>query len=235
MISIIIPTYNEEDFLPILLESIKKQSYKDYEIIVADNNSTDRTRFLAKKEGARVVNGGLPAKGRNNGARVAQGDWLLFLDADVVLPANFLIIAINEIKERNLLVASCLVKPISNKKVDIFLHDAANIYMKLMVKVFPHASGSCIFSKTKIYHQLNGFNEKIKLAEDHDYVSRAKKIANFGLLKKVKIPVSVRRLDKDGRLNIITKYVAIETHLAVVGPVYSDLFKYKFGYKNKLK
>ena len=85
ILSIIIPTYNEEEYLPVLLESIKKQSFKDYEIIVADANSTDRTREIAESYGCIVVDGGLPAAGRNNGAKVATGEYLLFLDSDLEL------------------------------------------------------------------------------------------------------------------------------------------------------
>ena len=77
--SIIIPTYNEEEYLPVLLESIKKQDFDDYEVIVADANSTDRTREIAEEYGCIVVDGGLPGVGRNNGARVAKGEYLLFL------------------------------------------------------------------------------------------------------------------------------------------------------------
>ena len=83
ILSIIIPTYNEEKYLPILLESIKKQSFEDYEIIVADANSTDNTRNIAQEYGCIIVDGGLPAIGRNNGANVAKGDILLFLDSDL--------------------------------------------------------------------------------------------------------------------------------------------------------
>jgi len=46
MLSIIIPTLNEEKFLPHLLKSLKDQTFKDFEIIVADNNSTDITRSI---------------------------------------------------------------------------------------------------------------------------------------------------------------------------------------------
>ncbi len=49
MISIIIPAYNEERFLPRLLESIKKQEFRDYEVIVADNHSEDRTTEIAQQ------------------------------------------------------------------------------------------------------------------------------------------------------------------------------------------
>ena len=82
MISIVIPAYNEERYLPILLDCIKKQTYKNHEIIVADANSTDSTRQIAKKYGCKVVKGGMPGIGRNNGAKAAKGEMLLFLDAD---------------------------------------------------------------------------------------------------------------------------------------------------------
>ncbi len=86
MLSIIIPTYNEEEYLPYLLRSIEAQSYTDFEVIVADNGSTDTTAKLATDSGARVVSGGNPAEGRNSGAAAAKGENLLFLDADVILP-----------------------------------------------------------------------------------------------------------------------------------------------------
>jgi len=74
MLSIIIPTLNEENYLPFLLESIKNQDFKDYEIIVADAGSHDKTREIAKNFGCKVVSGGLPAKGRNEGTKFSRGN-----------------------------------------------------------------------------------------------------------------------------------------------------------------
>ena len=91
MLSIIIPTLNEEKYLPKLLESIKKQSFKDYEIIVADANSKDKTRKIARDYGCKITSGGiLPAVARNNGAKKAAGEILLFIDADCIIENNFL-------------------------------------------------------------------------------------------------------------------------------------------------
>ncbi len=78
MLSIIIPTLNEENYLPLLLESIKKQNFNDYEIIVADAGSTDKTLEIAKNYGCITMAGGLPAKGKNEGAGMAKGDLLFF-------------------------------------------------------------------------------------------------------------------------------------------------------------
>ena len=92
MLSIIIPTLNEEYHLPLLLSSIKEQQKDppDYEIIIADAGSKDKTLEIAKSFGCKITKGGLPAKGRNEGAKIAQGDLLLFLDADTILPENSL-------------------------------------------------------------------------------------------------------------------------------------------------
>ena len=91
MLSIIIPTLNEEHYLPLLLESIKRQDFDShgYEIIIADADSRDKTLKIAQNYNCKVIDGGLPAKGKNKGAKVARGDLLLFLDADTVLPENF--------------------------------------------------------------------------------------------------------------------------------------------------
>jgi glycosyltransferase involved in cell wall biosynthesis len=87
---VVIPAFNEERLLPATLESIRSASRGfedegwDYEWIVCDNNSTDRTAEIAAASGARVVFEPVNQIGRarNAGARVATGDWILFVDAD---------------------------------------------------------------------------------------------------------------------------------------------------------
>ena len=118
MISIIIPTFNEEKYLPKLLNCIKKQTYKNYEVIIADANSKDKTKAIAKKYGCKTVKGGLPAVGRNNGAKIAKDGILLFLDADVQFDKNFLENAVKEMKTRNLDAAGCYISPLSYNVID---------------------------------------------------------------------------------------------------------------------
>lgn len=91
--SIIIPARNEEHNLPILLQSLREQNLKVEEILVIDDQSEDQTAAVAKAYGARVIQfqpdeSGWVGKAAAcwAGARVANGDWLLFLDADIFLP-----------------------------------------------------------------------------------------------------------------------------------------------------
>ena len=130
-IIIVIPTFNEEKLLPFLLESIKKQKGVEIEIIVADNNSTDNTRKIAEAFSAKIVNGGLPAKARNNGAKVANSEIILFLDADVILPApDFLKKTLFEFNKNDFGIATCEFYPMSDKTIDKLFNKAVNFYWK---------------------------------------------------------------------------------------------------------
>jgi glycosyltransferase involved in cell wall biosynthesis len=142
MLSIITPTYNEEKYLPLLLESLKQQDFKDYEIIIADNNSKDRTGEIAKRYGCRIVPGGLPARGRNSGAKAAKGEMLLFLDADIVLPKGFLKKSLSEFWRRNLNIASYSIVPKTTKQIikrgfDVFYNWPASLSQNFL----PHGDG----------------------------------------------------------------------------------------------
>jgi len=86
LVSIIIPTYNSEKTLPICLESIKRQTYKNVEVIVVDNFSTDRTVKIARSYEARVIQvRGERTKAKNIGLRLARGKYVLFIDSDMEL------------------------------------------------------------------------------------------------------------------------------------------------------
>jgi hypothetical protein len=127
--------------------------------------------------------------------------------------------------------ATCGIKPLSELKRDHFSHEAYNLFVRSTAAFVPHAPGFCIFVKREVHQVINGFNEKIRLGEDSDYVNRASKISKFGVLKTYKIPVSVRRLERDGRLNIIMKYIMCGLYMRVLGNVESDIFNYSFGHE----
>lgn len=207
ILSIIIPTYNEEEYLPILLESIKKQSFDDYEIIVADANSTDRTREIAKEYGCIIVDGGMPGVGRNNGAKVAKGDILLFLDSDLKLTDDYLRDVIYEFKMERLGIAITRMQPLSNKVEDKLFHDFANFFMISVENIKPHGAGCYgIIAKRKLHEECNGFDESLTFGEDTDYIERLCKKEKFKVLRKAKIGVSTRRLEEEGITTLIKQY-----------------------------
>lgn len=229
-LSIITPTLNEEKCLPLLLESIKKQSFEDYEIIVADAGSKDKTVEIAKKYGCIVVKGGRAAKGRNEGAKIASGDLFLFIDSDIIMPDGFLEDALEKFMKFNLGVASFPCHFLGNR-VDLLASQIYNIWMNLTQKILPHSFG-VIMAKKSVHEAVDGFDEQIKAVDDVDYVVRASKIAKYGFLKTTPLPSSSRRIEKDGRFITYSKYILIELHTIFLGPIKSDIFNYKFGHYN---
>jgi len=234
-ISIVIPTLNEEKYLPKLLNSIKEQSYKNYEIIIADANSIDRTIEIAKSYGSIIINGGKPAVGRNNGAKISNGEYILFLDADVVLPKNFLEKAISEFDYHYYEVATFRFEPISKLKIDKLLFKIANVLIERTKKIYPLAPGFCILCTKRIFRRIGGFDESLYLAEDHDFVKRASKLSKFGIIKNTNVFVSVRRLEKEGRVNLLRKYFMAEIYRVLKGKVDKEILEYEFGNFEKTK
>lgn len=228
-VSVIIPALNEEALLKELFQDFSAQHFRNFEVIVADANSTDNTRALAEANGAKVVTGGLPAAGRNAGARAAQGEFLFFLDADVRLDPYFIGRAYEELQERFLDLATCPIVPLSDHPADIFLHDFTNLTIQLGQFLDPHAPGSCVLVSKRLYQRVGGFNQELKLAEDHDFVKRASAFRPLRVLQSCQIQFSVRRLEKEGRLNLAKKYLAVEFHRAFRGEIHDDVFDYEFG------
>ncbi len=87
-ISVVMPVYNAEKLLDECLGALRANVGVDYEILIVDDSSTDRSREIAAAHGCRVVpSGGRlgPAGARNVGAREATGDILFFVDSDVMV------------------------------------------------------------------------------------------------------------------------------------------------------
>jgi glycosyltransferase involved in cell wall biosynthesis len=229
MLSIIIPTLNEENYLPTLLGSIRSQSFKDLEIIVADAGSKDKTIEIAKGFGCKIIKGGLPARGRNEGAKVARGNLLLFLDADTILPEDFFEKALKEFKERNLDIASFCLEAKTKSKFKKFLFDAFyNLPILILEKILAHGA-QAILVKKEIFEKVGGFDEEIKFAEDHSFMRKAKKVVNFGILRQVRVFSSLRRFEREGFIKTYLKYLLAEIYMIFFGDIKKEIFKYKFG------
>lgn len=230
MISLIIPTKNEEKYLPKLLDSIKKQKFGKYEILVADADSTDRTTQIAKKYGCRVVKGGSPSFGRNQGAKFSKYNYLFFLDADIILPRDFFRQALKQIEENNLGVAGTLQEPIkTNKKVKdliykLFYGISNKSMMVLQYTRFP-CMQVCMFCKKEIHVKINGFDETLIFGEDSEYSKMVSRFGKFRILNTEKVKISPRRLEEGG-FTIYLKYIYFNVY---------RLLGHKFRKASKIK
>ncbi|MBK5963058.1 glycosyl transferase family 2 [Thiocystis minor] len=229
-VSVIIPTLNESELLPGLLDRLDRQTFRDFETIVADAGSTDETRAICRARGVILTEGGMPAVGRNRGAGVARGAWLFFLDADVLPPADFLEKALGEMETEGMRLATCGFEPDSDHPLDALLFELANQFVRLSLKTAPHAGGFAIFVDHDLFDLVGGFDETLRLAEDHDFVKRTARHAPLHLLESTQIRMSVRRLEKDGRFSYSAKCLQVELHRLFKGEVTEDIVDYQFGY-----
>lgn len=235
-LSIIIPTLNEEKYLPKLLASLVTQTYNNFEVIVVDGDSKDKTAEIAesfkKILDIRTIIEKKKSIGlaRNLGGEAANGAYILFLDADVILDDDFLERAVIEFKYRNLDIATARIRPLSSRKTDFLIRILSNTTLVVSQYFFPLAFGFCILCRKEVFNITRGFDSTIKLGEDSNFIRKAaSKNFKFRVLMRPKIPVSVRRLDMDGRLNTVIKYYTVIPHWILVGEVRDDRFKYRFG------
>jgi glycosyltransferase involved in cell wall biosynthesis len=233
-VSIIIPTLNEEKMLPRLLDSIQTQDFDDYEVIVADAKSKDSTRDIAEQHGCRIVDGGMPAVGRNAGAAAARGDFFFFLDADVVIPQGFIRNVYDEMQDRYYDLATCEIRPLSDYRLDRVLHRMMNLAVILNLRVDPKAFGFCIFVTKRLFERTGGFDETVYVAEDNDFVKRAAEFRSLRYLSSAYLMVSIRRFEKEGRFAYMNKGIKLNLYRTFKGEIRNaEVVTYEFEDYNK--
>jgi len=225
LISIIIPTFNEEKFLPNLLESIRRQTFRKYEIIIADNFSKDKTREIAKRFGCKIVDGGLPAVGRNNGARAAKYNLLLFLDADVELrDKDFLKKLVRKYQKKHFDLASGFALSTSENFVALFSNLFLGIFYFMFQFVPFGAFGAFLFTTRENHDKIGGFDEKLECCEDFKYVfDSVRKGSRFAFLTSPIVSVYDRRLNTETKLKLLQRFI--------VSLMFSLRFKEKISFK----
>ena len=225
--SVVVPTLNEERYLPALLHSLARQTLPVHELIVADAQSDDATVEIAERAGARIVTGGHPGVGRNEGARVATGEWLLFLDADVKLPAAALAEAFEEMRKERLDSASCWFVPDSRDVFLRFNHWFSSHYFRLSSKLgWPHSIGAFLLLRRAQHEEIGGFDLTITVAEDQDYVRRLAKSGRYGFIRRPVVEIAARRFETEGSLRMSLKWMGIELHRLVIGEIRGEYFRY---------
>lgn len=211
-LSIVIPTLNEEKYVAGILSDLIKQTEKNFEVLVVDGESGDKTvaevKKFAKKLTLKIVTGvgrGV-SRQRNLGAKEAVSDLILFLDADVRVGKYFL-----ENVWRDYWINPTTVSTIWSVSENVGVMPEVEFFIKnyailLMKHIFPIIFGWAILVQKEAFFAVNGFDEKLFFAEDSDLCQRM--VAAGGklrLLTKAEIVVSSRRIAYEGRVNIYRK------------------------------
>jgi glycosyltransferase involved in cell wall biosynthesis len=202
-LSVIVPAFNEERLITKCLDSVhaalvaNREFGVTTEIIVVDNNSTDRTAELAERFGARVLFEPVNqiARARNAGAAVADGDWLLFIDADSFITAGLLTDILTVISSGAVIGCGSTVQMTGLPAWARF-----TLWSWSRVSILCRwAAGSLLLCRADAFHEIGGFNEAFYVAEEIDLSSRIKKIARqrglkFVILNEHPLPTSARKI-----------------------------------------
>lgn len=184
--SIIIPAHNEELYIGKCIFSLLNQSYKDYEIIIVNDGSTDQTKLIVKnfqKKSKKIKlisfqKGHSAAFARNRGAEKARGEILVFIDADQSVDKDFL----NKLEKifQSKKIDALVGKVLGASKTFIGKCYAARKWLFWLTRqdktqILTKAKPGCIFSiKKKVFLNLKGYNEAIFYREDSDFANRTK-------------------------------------------------------------
>lgn len=217
--SVIIPTLNEEKYLPNLLNDLVKQTFQDFEVIVVDGNSSDKT--VSKARGVQDKFQKLTilttkkrnvSYQRNLGAKKVEADWLIFMDADNRLPPFFLQGIKYKIESLKPDILSTWIEPDSNNKKDKATANLANIFIDIQKSTTkPYLLESMLGIRKKTFEKLSGFDETLHWGEGIDLLRRAsRKGIKFSFLRDPKYTYSFRRLRKLGTLKTIRGASQIE-------------------------
>lgn len=167
--SIIIPAYNEEDYLPETLASLKKSmgelSGFNGEIIVTNNNSTDRTAAIAEEFGARVIfeEHRQISRARNTGAKEARGRYFIFVDSDTEVSTVLLKKSLRELESGKCCGGGAIAE------FDGHLQFLARCFLKywlFLSRTFKFACGAYIFCTRDAYTETGGFDERLYASEE---------------------------------------------------------------------
>jgi glycosyltransferase involved in cell wall biosynthesis len=210
--SIIIPTLNEDFYLPCLLIDLTNQTSKDFEVIVVDGHSDDQTVSKAKLFRSRlptikVVNSSKRnvSHQRNLGSKKASGKYLLFVDADSRLPLHFLERLTHQLNHSQTQLFTCWCaadsSALADKAVAIFLNQFTESEYQLGV---PGALGAMIGCDRMAFDKTGGFNPAIASVEDGEFIRRCYKSGlQFSIFKNPKFVFSFRRIREYGKLRSI--------------------------------
>jgi glycosyltransferase involved in cell wall biosynthesis len=199
--SVVIPAYNEETLLPATLQALEAAAGDlEFETIVVDNESTDKTVEIARNFGVKLFSESERsiAKVRNTGAAEASGDFLIFLDADTRVSPQLLQKIAASMRDEKCFGGAVAVEYDESKRkwMKYYLHG-----WKFWEKFFNMKQGAAQFCRRTVFEKLGGYDASIYVGEDIDFYWRLTKFArqnegHLAFIEQPKVKTSARRLDK---------------------------------------
>jgi glycosyltransferase involved in cell wall biosynthesis len=239
-LSVIIPCLNEENFLPHLLKNLNSQIFTNFEVIVIDGNSEDKTAQIVKNFKSKYPlflystatrNVGFQ---RNLGAQKSHGEILIFFDADTQIPKNYLKKIASAFKTQKPDFLTTYLKVNSIKPIEKIYASMSNLIFDIgKIAKSGYSFGSMQAVKHSVFNDINGYDTETKFREDSQLFE---KLSNQGykylLLKNPKYIFSMRRFQLNGTFKPLIQQLAINMDVLFRGYHNNHLGKkYQMGGK----
>lgn len=212
MISVIVPAHNEEKLIEACLKSVRQQKFKDYELIVVDNNSTDGTAKIAKRHADKVLaekRQGI-AFARNTGAKKSKGSILAFLDSDCICSPNWLKAVASSIN-KNTVAATGPVWPMGAEPFETAYYTLVwNCLSRFLICIgTPALTGQNCAYRRKDFEEVGGFKTDMVPAEDIALSSRLRREGRFAFSKGMHVWTTARRFRECGYLHETARWMKV--------------------------
>ena len=192
-LSVIIPTWNEEYWLPRLLCSLPPIR-EITEVIVVDNQSTDNTVAIAKQHGCKTMPGGTPGRARNAGATIARGEILLFIDADAMINSDVVRYVKEHFSSPEVVAVHFPLCPISSNYFSLVCYKIMDWYFWLLANIgLSQGVGTFMAIRRAAFVDVSGFREDLLVGEDADMFRRLNSLGEVRYERKAVVHVSTRR------------------------------------------
>ncbi len=239
-LSIVIPTLNEQFYIPKLLNSLVRQHFNgDLQIIVVDGKSEDDTVATVQKFQDRLSIEIVSAERdighqKNVGAELARNKHLLFLDADITLPPGALNKLASSVDPEERIVDNAVLVPSPLKFLDTMVVLAGNATLSVINRFEPAMIGAFILTTKENHERVDGFKEGAIIGEDLDYAIRS---VRDGAKNHMHLDVyaynSTRRGDRMGKVRAVLSWAKAYFYVRKHGPIYKN-FYYPYGdYKKR--
>lgn len=229
--SVIIPTLNEEKNLGVCFKSLMEQTYREFEVIIVDGGSQDRTINMAERNGFDIleVEKTRPhdvSAAKNEGARHARGDILFFLDADIALEPNCLEVLDEGYLKPDVIGVACRVLPYEGNGLENVMYRCNNILARLANRVGIHELSyfSCHSYRKDCFEKVGGFREDLLACEDLDLSLRIRHLGSFIVTPRTTLWTSPRRLREWSYPGYVLRYVKYLTQYYLMNQV-SDFYE----------
>lgn len=233
-IAVIVPTFNEEKFQQLTLENLRNQTYKDFELIVKDGLSTDRTVEIASKFTSKVISerDTSPGEARNQATKYLDKSCaiLVFIDADTMLAPDALERITGDFEKHNLsfIVPKYLPRREiirTEGKIIQLPHPAIKLWFAFehffRKYIDNYAGGMCMPVDAQSFRSLGGFREELIVCEDIELSYRLRKRGRVLVDDRILVYVSTRRYLREGVIRGLVTYFLYRAmwHLGVHQPM----------------